>query len=224
MLNMKSVIEALHGRKSCRAYLDTLIPDETVRAILEAARWAPSGVNHQPAQVAILGPQTRQALSSAFIANFRRGIPPNPDYEPPSKQWADIYKQRRKACGLALYEAISVSLDDKEARSLQWEKNYSFFHAPVAMIVYIDKNMPKSSWIDMGIFIQSVLLATQEFDLACCAQAAFSDYPDIVRQVLGINNVDIVCGIAIGYEDKTAPINSYRTEREDVARFCHWYP
>lgn len=218
------VIEALKNRKSCRGFLSTPVEASVITTILDAARWAPSGVNHQPAKVAILGSQTRSILSTKLIEAFRSGVKSNPDYDPPSKNWADVYKQRRKACGLALYKALAITLEDHEARNKHWERNYTFFEAPAALIVYIDKNMPKSSWIDMGIFIQSVLLAAEDLRLATCPQAAFSDYPDIVREVLALNDVDIVCGISIGYEDKTHPLNSYRTERESVTNFSTWYP
>lgn len=83
--------------------------------------------------------------------------------------------------------------------------------------------MPKGSWIDAGIFIQNVLLAAQDFGLSTCPQAALAEYPDVVREVLGLENVDIICGIAIGYRDLSHPINSYRTERESVNDFTHWY-
>ncbi len=218
------VIEALQNRKSCRGFLSTPVDHALIEKILDAARWAPSGVNHQPAQVAILGKDTRALLSNRLIEAFRSGIKSNPDYDPPSKTWADIYKQRRKACGLALYKAQGITLEDYDARNKHWERNYTFFGAPASLIVYIDKNMPKSSWIDLGIFIQSVLLAAEDLGLATCPQAAFSDYPDIVREVLNLKDVDIVCGIAIGYEDKSHPLNSYRTVRENVENFSKVYP
>jgi nitroreductase len=218
------VIEALTNRKSCRGFLPSPVDKTDITKILDAARWAPSGVNHQPAKVAILGSETRAILSTRLIEAFRSGVKPNPDYEPPSKNWPDVYKQRRKACGLALYQALSISLEDHAARNHHWERNYTFFGAPAAMIVYVDKNMPKSSWIDMGIFIQSVLLAAEDLGLATCPQAAFSDYPAIVREVLALTDVDIICGIAIGYEDKAHPLNSYRTERDAVESFTCWYP
>lgn len=218
------VIEALKNRKACRGFLTTSVEDSQIAQILDAARWAPSGCNHQPAKVAILGIQTRTLLTNRLIAAFRSGQKPNPDYEPPAKNWADIYKQRRKVCGLALYQALSITMEDHEGRSRQWERNYTFYDAPASLIVYIDKNMPKSSWIDIGIFIQSVLLAAEDLGLATCPQAAFSDYPDIAREVLSLKDVDIVCGIAIGYEDKAHPLNSYRTVREEVENFSKRYP
>jgi len=87
----------------------------------------------------------------------------------------------------------------------------------------MDKNMPKGSWIDVGMFLQNILLSAKEFGLATCPQAALAEYPDVVRRVLGIQDIDIVCGISLGYEDEAHPLNSYRTERESTDFFTRWY-
>lgn len=83
--------------------------------------------------------------------------------------------------------------------------------------------MPVGSWIDAGMFIQNILLAAQDFGLASCPQAAFAEYLDVVREVLSLDNVDIICGIAIGHEDACHPLNSYRTKRESIENFTRWY-
>jgi len=110
-----------------------------------------------------------------------------------------------------------------QGKKKHWESNYRFFDAPVGLIVYIEKNMPVGSWIDAGMFIQNVLLASQEFGLSTCPQAAFAEYPDVVREVLNLNNVEIICGIAMGYENISHPLNSYRTQREPIEVFTKWY-
>jgi nitroreductase len=218
-----NILRAIQNRKSCRAYLNKEIDPATLQNILEAARWAPSGVNHQPAQVAILGKATKSRLSELLVEKHTAGASPNPDYLYCPKEWSDVYKKRRKECGLALYNAISISIDDFEGRKKHWESNYHFFHAPVGLIIFMEKNMPMGSWIDAGMFIQNILLTAQEYGLATCPQAALAEYPDVVREVLSLNNVDILCGIAIGYEDLAHPLNSYRTRREPLETFTCWY-
>ncbi len=218
-----NICQAIQSRKSCRAFLDQEVDIGIIAKILEAAKWAPSGVNHQPTHVAVLGKETKSKLSKILVEEYAAGNKPNPDYDFCPREWPDIYKKRRKECGLALYNALSISLDDVQARRLHWENNYHFFHAPVGMIIYIEKNMPVGSWLDAGMFIQNILLATQEFGLASCPQAAFADYPDAVRKVLNLHNVDIICGISIGYEDHSHPLNSYRTKREPIEIFTSWY-
>lgn len=219
-----SISQAICNRKSCRAYLDKEVDLKTIENILEAAKWAPSGVNHQPTQVAILGKETKNRLSKILVEKYISDTKPNPDYIYCPKEWSDVYKNRRKQCGSALYNSLSISIDDSQSRKKHWMNNYHFFHAPIGMIVFIEKNMPIGSWIDAGMFIQNILLASQEHGLATCAQAAFAEYPDVVREVLNLNHVDIICGIALGYEDKNHPINSYRTSREPLAAFTKWFP
>lgn len=218
-----NILEIIQNRKSCRAYLEKEVPQEIIQQILETAKWAPSGVNHQPTQVAILGKETKTKLSNSLIEKHSLGIKPNPDYSYCPKEWPDVYKKRRKECGLALYNSLSISIDDLVSRKKHWENNYRFFQAPVGLIVFIEKNMPLGSWVDAGMFTQNILLAAQEFGLATCPQAAFAEYPDVVREVLNLDHVDIICGIALGYEDTAHPLNSYRTERESIMNFTHWY-
>ncbi len=218
-----SISNLIRKRKSCRAYTPQPVDLEIVKSLLETARWAPSGVNHQPTKVAILGSETRERLSKALVEKFDSAVIPNPDYEYCPDSWSEVYKNRRKACGRALYQSLQVSLEDFESKKRHKRRNYDFFEAPVGLIVFIEKGMPKGSWLDVGLFIQNFLLAAESVGLATCAQASFAEYPDVVREVLDLTEVDIVCGIAVGYEDSTHRLNSYRTEREVIDNFTRWY-
>lgn len=78
--------------------------------------------------------------------------------------------------------------------------------------------------MDIGMFIQSILLACQSYELATCPQAALAEYPDIVRKTLNIDsNFSIVCGIAMGYPDFSQKVNQYRTSRIEVDDFTTWH-
>lgn len=167
--------------------------------------------------------ETRKRLSAELIRQFSSGVLPNPDYEYCPKTWPDPYLRRRRACGLALYSSLKISIEDLEGKKNHWRNNYHFFHAPVGLIVFMDKDMPKGSWIDVGMFIQNILLAAKNYGLETCPQAAFAEYPDVVRNILDLQNIDVVCGIALGYEDPTHLLNSYQTEREPVDSFTRWY-
>lgn len=74
------ICQAIRNRKSCRAYLDQDLSLDIIEKILEAARWAPSGVNHQPTQVAVIGKETKSKLAKILIEKHSSGTPPNPDY------------------------------------------------------------------------------------------------------------------------------------------------
>ena len=218
------VITAIKERRSVRGFLDKPIANELLIQILEAARWAPSGVNTQPWEVAVLGSQIRTKISQEIIQARNASKPENPDYHYYPTEWFEPYKSRRKACGMALYGALNIERGDTEKRKVQWYKNYTFFGAPCALIIYLNGKLCKGSWMDVGMFIQSVMLAARGYGIEACPQAALAEYPDIIRSLLDISpEYHIVCGISLGYADWSIPENQYRTEREAVESFTKWY-
>jgi nitroreductase len=218
------VLETIRRRASTRAYLDKPVDRATVEAILETARWAPSGTNAQPWQVVVVTGETRRKISAALLAERQAGRPENPDYSYYPKQWVEPYKSRRIACGLALYQAMKIGREDKGARLKAWNNNYSFFGAPVGLLFFLDRVLEKGSWIDMGMFIENVMLAALGHGLATCPQASIAEYPDIVRRLVNVPDTRaLVCGMALGYPDTNAPVNNYRTAREPVAGFTAWH-
>jgi nitroreductase len=218
------VLEAMRSRQSTRAFLDQPVARATIEAILDAARWAPSGVNAQPWQVAVVTGLSKQRLSEALLAARVRGEPERPDYDYYPKQWDEPYKSRRRASGLALYRALQIGKDDSDARLKAWNNNYRFFGAPAGLLFFVERALSQGSWVDMGMFIENVMLAARAHGLDTCPQASLAEYPDIVRGILAIPETRaLVCGMALGYADNSAPVNSYRTEREPVSAFTSWH-
>jgi nitroreductase len=220
-----NVTEAITQRKSTRAFLDREVPREMIIKILEVARYAPSGVNTQPWQVAVVTGASKMALQSqmesAFI-NDQHGIK---DYNYYPDEWKIPYKGRRTACGLQLYGALGIERHDMERRRSQWLANYRAFDAPVMLLFFIDSSLAKGSYVDYGMFLQSLMLAAMEEGLATCPQAALAEYPQLVRQFLGYPpEALLLCGMAVGYEDRQHPVNSYRTPREEVSSFTRFFP
>ncbi len=218
------IVKAIKERASTRAFLDTPVEQKLIYQILDAARFAPSGVNSQPWHVGVLQGETKKAITQDLTTASQAGVKGHPDYHYYVDQWVEPYKSRRFACGKALYEALKIKQDDQAARKEAWEANYHFFHAPVGLVFYLDKHLATGSWVDMGMFIQSVMLAAMEFGLATCAQASIADYPDIIRKHLHLaEDFHIVCGMSLGYPDKTSSVNQYRTARIEVDEFTTWY-
>jgi len=219
-----NVIEALQSRHSTRAFLDKPVNKETIIEILDAARHAPSGVNTQPWQVAVLTGDSKLNLQEKIEQAFRDGTKADMDYQYYPSQWEEPYKSRRKACGLQMYSALEISREDKQRQMDQWAANYRSFDAPVMLLFFMDGSMQTGSYIDYGMFIQSVMLAAMEKGLATCPQASLAEYPDIIKHELGYlrDNV-LLAGMAMGYEDTSAPVNSYRTDREGVHSFTRFF-
>jgi nitroreductase len=214
------VASALLYRQSVRAFLNKPVSEEQVQKILNTAKWAPSGVNTQPWRVVGVAGSEKQALSTALLKQFDAKTSSNPDYHYYPTEWFEPYKSRRKACGLALYSAVGIQLGEDKKRRAAWRRNYTFFDAPVGLLFFIDRRLEKGSWLDMGLFLQNVMLAARGFGLETCPQASLAEYPDTVRQILQIsNNWAVVCGMAVGYADWDHPINQYRTAREPEQTF-----
>lgn len=219
-----SVKDAILNRHSVRAFLPTPPSQQQIEALLELASHAPSGANTQPWQVAVLMGETKQRLSQQIQSAFEQGTPAEPDYSYYPSQWHSPYLERRRACGLQLYQSLNIEKADKQAQRQQWAANYRAFDAPVMLLFFMDSTMQTGSFLDFGMFLQSLMLAATEQGLATCPQAALAEYPALVKQLLGYADDSILlCGMALGYEDKTAAVNQYRTERASVASFTHYF-
>jgi nitroreductase len=167
--------------------------------------------------------EKKKALQDQIEAAYRSGVKGGMDYSYYPDQWIDPFLARRRVCGLQLYSALKIGKEDKERRAEQWVANYRSFDAPVMLLFFINRIMDTGSYLDYGMFLQSVMLMAVEQGLATCPQAALGEYPDIVRNFMGYDHDQIVvCGMAMGYEDTSAAINSYRTEREPVSQFTEF--
>ncbi len=218
------VSEALKARKSVRAFLDKPVEEEKIHRILKAARHAPSGTNTQPWLVAVVKGQKKQALDKQMLAAYEKFGKGHPNYNYYPQEWIEPFKGRRVACGKQLYSVLNIPREDKAGQRAQWQANYRAFDAPVALYFFLDEIMETGSFMDYGMFLQSIMLVAVEEGLATCPQAALSEYPEVVREALGYEErYRVVCGMALGYEDESAVINSYRTPREEVDNFTRFF-
>ena len=215
---------ALETRKSVRAFLDKAVPTEIINTVLEQAKNAPSGVNTQPWKVAVITGKTKQTLQDKMEQTFRSGTKGEMDYQYYPLDWQGVYKDRRKACGLLMYSTLEIAREDRERQMDQWAANYRAFDAPVMLLFFMDKVMETGSYLDYGMFLQSVMLSATEHGLGTCPQAALAEYPQIAREVLGYDDDQVLlCGMAMGYEDTEHLINSYRTDREALDNLVRYF-
>lgn len=218
------VSAALKARKSTRAFLPKEVEPEKIKRILEAARHSPSGTNTQPWQVAVVTGKKKRQLCERMEQAFRGGTMGKMDFQYYPDKWEGIYKERRRACGLQMYSTLDIKREDKQLQQDQWAANYRAFDAPVSLFFFIDSILETGSYLDYGMFIQSIMLMAVEEGLATCPQAALGEYPDIIRQELGYpEDKRLIVGLAMGYEDEEAVINSYRTPRDEVDAFTRFY-
>lgn len=218
------VSQAIKKRHSTRAFSDKTVTKETIRQIIDTAKYAPSGVNMQPWKVAVLTANSKAKLSAQMVKAFRENNTETTDYQYYPTEWNETYKSRRVATGKKLYEILDIQREDKEKRLNQWEKNYRAFDAPVMLLFFIDKSLATGSYLDYGMFLQNIMLLAQEQGLATCPQASLAEYPDLVKSFLDLeDNWLVLGGMALGYEDTNNAVNQYRTEREELDNFCEFH-
>ncbi|WP_149540650.1 nitroreductase [Siccirubricoccus phaeus] len=212
---------AITSRRSVRGFLPDPVAATTIREILAVASRAPSMTNTQPWRVYVVTGAARDRLSAEISASHARGEEPEAEYAYYPREWRSPYIDRRRQIGWALYGRLGIAKGDREAMARQHRKNYDFFGAPVGMIFTLDRSLGYGSWLDLGMFMQNVMIAAQGRGLDTCPQAAFKSYHAIIRRLLNVPEEEIVvCGMALGMADPEAPANQLRSPREPVEAFA----
>jgi LAO/AO transport system ATPase len=220
--DVAAVDRAIASRRSVRAFLPRPVPRATVEEILAVASRAPSGTNTQPWQVHVLAGAAKHRLSQAVAAAYDAGTThPEFDYYP--TKWFEPYLARRRKIGWDLYGLLGIARGEKDKMHAQHRRNYLFFDAPVGMIFTIDRNLELGSWLDYGMFLQSIMIAARARGLDTCPQAAWMEFPKTIAAELALpDNAQVVCGMSLGYADPDAPESRLVTEREPVTGFARF--
>jgi nitroreductase len=216
MLAVMDTRDAIRRRRSTRAFLDTPVGNDVIEDLLEVSAMAPSGGNVQPWKIFVLNGEA-MARFRAFLAD-----------RPPEAAGYEIYPQSlwephrtaRFELGEQMYATIDIARDDKPARLAQMAKNFNFFGAPAAFFCFIDKRMGPPQWSDLGMFLQTFMVAAADAGLETCPQEAWTSYTSAVSDFVGAHeDLLLFCGMAIGHEDVDHPINSLRAERLSTDEF-----
>ena len=222
----KIVDDTIKARRSIRAFLPTVVPEQTILNLLDVAARAPSGTNTQPWQVYVMTGEKKKALSAEIIQTFSDPVAVKEhteEYNYYPAKWIDPYLARRRKVGFDLYGLLGLGKDDKEKMQAQHARNYDFFDAPVGLFFTIDRVMQQGSWLDYGMFIQNVMLAAKARGLDTCPQAAFTQFHKIIAKHLDLKpEQQIVCGMSLGFADNSKIENTLVTERESASNFTHF--
>ncbi len=212
-----NVTEALKKRISTRAFLPKTVPESLLREILDVARWSPSGGNLQPWRVIVVAGAAKDAVVQ-LVKNYPGMMPAEEGDRPvyPPNLW-EPHRSRRYKVGEDLYGILGIPRENKSARLQQLARNFEFFGAPVGMFFVIDRRMGHGQWAHLGMFMQSLALAALERGVASCFQEFWGTLRTTLKTHFQLPEHDMIyCGMALGYADESAPINTLRTERASV--------
>lgn len=215
-----NVTDAVKSRKSIREFLNKPISNARISELLKKASRSPSGGNLQPWRVYVINNKSMKQ----FLEFQKRWTEPEvPAYSIYPKNLAEPYRTYRYELGEQMYALLNIPRDDKEARINQVLKNYDFFGAPAGLFCFIDRAMGPPQWSDLGMFLQTFMLLATESGIDTCAQEAWSLKQDSVKEFLKIKDDSILfCGMAIGCQDKDAPINQLRSERSAIESWVNF--
>jgi nitroreductase len=220
---MSAQFDALQSRRSTRRFLEKPVEKATLERILVSARRAPSGANLQPGFVHLLTGDPLASLSERLCVAFEQSDARPEEYDYFPQPMPAYLKARQREVGYALYNSLGIARRDIPGRLAQHRRNFQFFDAPVGLVITIERAMGKGCYMDLGLFIQSIFLAARAEGVDSCGIGALASYHHIIRDQLAIpDNEVIVCGMALGYGDPSAPENQFETPRaplEEYARF-----
>lgn len=217
----RCVDTVLRSRKTTRAFTSDPVSAGQVREILETASSAPSNSNTQPWRVYVLSGTPMRELGQSLVAAFQSGdLPPATHFPDPLPQ---TIAMRQEDFGVRYYASLGIDRSDTQRRAQQTQRNFSFFGAPVGLIFSIDRRLKAHSWLDLGLFLQNVMIAAKARGIDTCPQVVFARFHSVIAQHLGMPEGEVtVCGMSMGYGDATASVNGMQTPRERVQDFARF--
>ncbi len=220
-MDFLSIIKARHCK---RAFLDRPVPREILEEVLRAAAHAPSTRNGEPWAVAVLTGEAKEGLARRLCDLFDRDVPMKMDYESRPAELPPSHLERAAAASAGAHAAQGIARDDKAARRRHLRDNLRFYGAPVAMIFHLPANATHGTFLEMGFFVQNVMLGLVARGLGSCPQASVTGYSDAIREHLGFGpDRLIVCGMSVGWVDESAPVNGFVPERAALAEYTQWF-
>ncbi|HSG60549.1 MAG TPA: nitroreductase [Pseudomonadales bacterium] len=209
-----NVAEAITRRMSIRGFKPDPVDQSLLNHIFETARWSASNCNIQSWLVNVVSGETKNRLAQALVAEVASGKEGYPDFHAGNLGLVGVHRDRQFECAARLYDTLGIERSDRQARNAQMLKNWQFFGAPHAAFISIPKYMKDGNMLDVGVYLQSLMLLMVENGLGSVAQGALSLYPGPAKEMLNIpEDYGIVVGLSFGYPDETAQVNKATMDR-----------
>jgi nitroreductase len=220
------VNEAIRTRRSIRSFRPEPVSKNVLEKIIDVCQWSASPGNMQPWEFAVLGGQTMAEFKNRLYEKGLANSPAELDFTS-TLQVPEIYAKRREARSHLNAYLAPLGTDNAEQKKREYFlKGSRLFDAPNAIIVYTEKSFVNIPWgmIAIGIIAENVCLAAHSLGLGTCIMGRPVDYPNMIRELLGIDGSKVfLLGIAIGYPDMSASVNTYERKRIPLNEWMRWY-
>ncbi|MGW0158495.1 nitroreductase [Mycobacterium sp. NPDC003323] len=219
----QSIDHLVRSRRATRAFLADEVPTDTIEAVFELANQAPSNSNTQPWHVEVVSGPARQRLADAIVAAGKAGQI-SLDFPYSEDMYRDVLRDRRKQFGAHLYQTLGIDRDDAALLDVYNKKSLRFYGAPHVAMIFAPSTAEARIAADVGIYLQTLLLAMTAHGIASCPQGLLSFYADTVRNELGVEpDRRLLVGVAFGYADDAAPVNGLRVPRASLAETTRFH-
>lgn len=212
---MYDLDRTIRERRSVRGFLPRPVPRAVIEEVFGLAQHAPSNCNVQPWRVYVASGDALETLRGALVEAVTTGD--SPVMVTPIDEFRGGYRERQVACAVELYSKMGIARDDRVGRLKASLRNFEFFDAPHVAYICMAKSFGVGVALDVGMYVQTLMLAMQSRGVGSCAQAALRAYPELVSEHLGIpDDAQILCGLSFGYEDASVPANQTRQPRDPI--------
>jgi nitroreductase len=216
-------LKAIETRRSIRLFMPDPIPIDVMNKILQAGSHSPSYTNTQPWEVVVVSGKKRNELSEKILNLAKAKAPTFPDLSIP-KGWPAAMEERSRVHGARRLDTLGVARGDEEGREKLRLMNFEFYGAPCAVFLFMDGSLGEWSIFDMGLLTQSLILAAHSLGVESCLQASVTNYAREIKKFLGLaESKKLVICISLGYADKKAVLNTYRSIKQKPDEFTRWY-
>lgn len=219
-----SVSDALETRITVRDFHDKPVETEILHKIFDQARRTASGGNLQPWNVHVMTGAPLKTFVDDCLEKAMAGKLEKQTFQAyPSPLWEPQRSWRYKL-GEDMYALLGIAKDDKPARMKQLLNNIRFFGAPVGIIITGNMKLEMPQYLDVGIYLQSLMLLAREHGLHTAPQGWWRAWPDTAREHLDFpDDEHVLVGMGLGYGNPDAPVNDLRADRAELDELVTFY-
>lgn len=208
--------EAIYERRSTRWFTDAVVPLETIKEIALDAGQTASWRNSQPWRIHIAHGEVLDQIKQAHLTyshTGQRGVSEMGWAH--NHMWDQQSQVNQRGWDRQVLEAIGHDIDSFRVAQAH------LFNAQAVVYLTLFKGSSPWSILDLGAFTQTLLLSATDRGLQSIHAYELVKYPSIIREHTAIADDQLlVTGIALGYEDAKAQINTLRTIRSTAKQIA----